>query len=381
MPTATHAPYWPDATDERGDWRASVDDDGKARPTFPARYLSTDVDDDAGKLTTPADVYSYSKANGATPSRGIPEWRRMLGHFETRVTRSSKGRRSFIVTGAHQAVLVGPDPFRDVSDLVAIDGVTLALMADSWARHNGCDDFPALIGTEANGRAYAQVIHAGVGAVDTYGIARHRADITDGLAGLPRHMISEARLHAVYGAETNEHGEAQAGGRRQAAETARMPVRYSLTRLYTRKGDPCATRTFHGSPEDGPAGVPLSEGCEGPVLGASTVRLLAPAETPAHLFCGHDRYLRGAPRSGVKASRVGKITAPIAREMGPEETTISAAIAETPAGETVSIELPDVAIRVTVNAGSPMSVRMTRGGETITFRARTASVIARRAIA
>jgi hypothetical protein len=142
MTATARTPYWPDSTID-GDWLASPDDDGVRRPSFPARYLSPIDEDMIGREC--GEHVEWSPVNGATPNHSLPEWREQAGHFESRPTKSSTGRRSFVVTRRHAVHVehivrdrVGYESFR-------MSGVSLAQQADLIMRDHastcdGCDD-------------------------------------------------------------------------------------------------------------------------------------------------------------------------------------------------------------------------------------------------
>lgn len=104
---------------------------------------------------------------------------------DTTDTRSSKGRRSFRVLGAHAVHRIGPDPFReddqDLSgrpNLHLWTGPQLARMADAWCAQAGADLEP-LIGLE-QGRAFVQVTHTDGDAAEGSLVAQHRAGLDGG---------------------------------------------------------------------------------------------------------------------------------------------------------------------------------------------------------
>jgi hypothetical protein len=149
MTATARSPYWPDATNQEGDWISSPDDDGVRRPSFPARYLTPDEADALAGETMPEEVYPsihpYT-VNGATPEHALPEWRLALGHYETTPTTSTTGRRSFKVTGRVRRwiddVIVDHDgSLAPVRQMVRTTARTMQQMADDIMRdhYDECD--------------------------------------------------------------------------------------------------------------------------------------------------------------------------------------------------------------------------------------------------
>lgn len=276
------------------------------------------------------------------------------------------------VVGRGTSYVSGPDPVTG-RDMVRLPGSVLASIADAWAAREGVDLEP-LMGTD--NLAFSEVIHAGVGAVDAYGVARHRADVTDGLAGLPRQAVAAFRLRAVYGAET---GEDSYGRQMVRPELASWPTRLVVRRMgRPRTSDPVDVTTVH-APEPG---------AEGPT--AIVTRLVAASADRERLFVGHAAVRRSGGRSGTSqatpdadAARVAADAVKLAArraDASPEELAIADALSVEDDGD-VAVSLPGVTITVRRHTFGPMAVTMVRGAETITFRARTAAAIARRAIA
>ena len=102
---------------------------------------------------------------------------------DVRRGRSSAGKPTSKVTrfGAVPQI-TGPDPFRedDCTDLVTMDGITLAAAADAWiALHAPEVDFPALVGT-VQGRSWEAITDASGDPDHSRLLARHRVGIGGG---------------------------------------------------------------------------------------------------------------------------------------------------------------------------------------------------------
>lgn len=280
------------------------------------------------------------------------------------------------VTRAGRVYVTGPDPITG-RDMVRMDSVTLQHLADALF-----PDLDPVLGTDL--RAFAQVIDAGHGASDDYGVARHRADITDGVSGLPRSIAREVRLHAVYGAETNEHGEYVTGGHRSASGLARRPDRFSTRRTLVRRTDGrIGSHTMARRSGDPGADVRDASGAlmYRAVIVGNVTRIVSWSDDPSYVWVGHD--YRSRPR--VKSTSIARTErragrgVRATREVTPEESAIVDALAG--GSDEVTVTFPDVTVTIVQHDASPMSVTMVRGSERVTFRARTAAVIARRVTA
>lgn len=295
-----------------------------------------------------------------------------LGHYDTIATRSRKGRSSFRVTARHPRYLVGTEAFRaEHGDDVSVDSITLTHQADAWIRQNDPDaeTFPALLGTEA--RAFSQVIHAGNGAVDEYGVARHRADVSDGLAGLPRDVIRQYREDRLTARPTAPYTARQIARTRLVARRRKTDpgVAYGVTEGPT--GRPRAS--FYGVEIDA-----RSDGRATPFSERGGLAIVSAGHDPSYVWVGHRKVLRSGARTAAErkaAERARKATpAPVAPWAQTEAMLAPIAAsterAGTCQGVTVTLTSPDP-------SGRFRATLTFTDGTTRTIRARTLAPVAR----
>jgi hypothetical protein len=184
--------------------------------------------------------------NGATRETAIPEWRARLGHYDSTVTRSRKGRTSYRVTARRPRHMIGADSFGAVTGASNYD---VRGWADEWVRYqcalaladgwvNESRDIAAtflpLLGTDA--MSWEQLTYADASAIDRHGVARHRADITGGYFTSRDDIVRVVRGRRADGTpyrmiDRGRFGDAYSDRRVVRTTVARHVPRYRLTRV------------------------------------------------------------------------------------------------------------------------------------------------------
>jgi hypothetical protein len=101
--------------------------------------------------------------------------------------RNKRGATAEVTAAGAVPKLTGRDPFRDQDDaatpLVTVDAITLTAIADAWARANGCEDLPAIIGG-VESRQWQQMVDASADVTGAVALALHRCGLSAGASHL-----------------------------------------------------------------------------------------------------------------------------------------------------------------------------------------------------
>lgn len=281
-------------------------------------------DDQVGAERGPK--HKRTSSSGATPESGIPAWRAGLGHFDTVQRRTRKGRSTFVVTERRaRRMRADVDSFtidedghvQAVEREARLTGQTLALLADRWMVENA----PDLVSEHHGGTAQCTCDDLSAESV-TYG----RTD-------------------------------------RKPVWTGTGSTGYRTSELVVRRCH-CGWQSLLGSD-----------------MGRSWQEM---TPDPRRVTTFPQSADRNAARTAArKATRTVREAAQAAEaeKWADETAVITSALQEATEGDVVTLAWPGVTAAITFRTGSPMTVRMTRGDETLTFRSRTASAIARRVVA
>lgn len=221
--------------------------------------------------------------------------------------RSRKGVSWQKVTHRHAAYVTGPDPFRDQDDdvrpdMVREDMTTLAAQADAFARLQGCEDFPAIIGTPL-GLSWEQMVDASEDGENAALLAIHHTDLFGG-------MYDDLRVGMA--------GQAQTIRRTFVRPVVKPRARMALPTPRKRKAEAwsmlepvtCTCKQAGGRVHSHKAGATLAgklvtfgdqelKRTPVPTQRRTAVRR-APAET---LFVGHDARMRPTSRAQSRTPR------------------------------------------------------------------------------
>jgi hypothetical protein len=273
------------ATFATWDERTTAPDTGKpvTAPNYSPRAISgrtmtspltvaTDYDVSGFPLTTPVGAIGFpvivTAPSGSTREFALSDHAATMGHHASRVTRSRKGRTSFVVDAKRRGRLHAPIT-DEPSGLAAASSIDLVKLADVWLRRHDDDDgtwrtriagaesrgylvgshdasfaqvTPSLLlrgGTVANGKVHAATLADGCGMRgDAYGVAVHTADLAGWLGGFDRAYLTSAerdhdgrlirRASRLVLTGTPRRGETD--GWTRLADTGKAPPQYVRVR-------------------------------------------------------------------------------------------------------------------------------------------------------